>query len=59
MALGKNSDWQKKKKKKKRNKIWLDNIKTLVVSEIQRKWPEKRPGALWQRNKIKGWIQKG
>ena len=44
----------KKKKKKKKNLV--DNIKSLVGSAIQRKWPEKRPGPLRQRNKIKGWT---
>ena len=32
----------------------VDNIKTMVTGTIQRKWPEKSPGALRQRNKIKG-----
>ena len=51
MVLGKNSDFGK-------NSL-VDNIKTLVASTIQRKQPEKRPGALRQRNKIKGWMRKG
>ena len=55
MFLSKNSDLGKKKKKKKK----LDNIKTLVASTIQRKWPKKTPGALRQRNKIRGWMRKG
>ena len=55
MALAKKFRLWKKKEKEKKKKL-LDNIKTLVGSAIQRKWPEKRPGALWQRNKIKGWL---
>ena len=55
MVLDENSDFVKKK----RDDIELDDIKTLVSSTIQRKWPEKRPGALRQRNKIKGWTRKG
>ena len=31
----------------------------MAASAIQRKWPEKRPGALRQRNEIKDWTRKG
>ena len=47
--------YQTLEKKKK----MFDNVKTLVLSAIQRKWPERRPRTLWQRNKIKDWTQKG
>ena len=56
MVLSKNSDREKRKeKRKKKGSI----TKTLVASAIQRKWLEKSPGAVRQRNKLIGLGVKG
>ena len=50
MVLGEKK--RRKKKERKKKNFLFNNIKTLVGSTIQRKWPEKSPGALRQRKKI-------